>query len=71
MNWEFWRCCPEAIRLDPRQRTFYINLGEILRNQGKRQEAIANYEQALRLIPNDREIISRLQELRISPVSSR
>jgi protein O-mannosyl-transferase len=46
-------CYNEALRLNPAQYNAYIGLGRLRERQNRLEEAIANYSQAVALIPSD------------------
>ena len=54
----------EALRQDPRDATAHGNLAAVLARQGKTAEAIAHYEDALRLNPGDAAARRGLEDLR-------
>jgi tetratricopeptide (TPR) repeat protein len=57
-------CLEEALRLDPDDALIRVDLGNALTREGALEPAIAQYEAALRLRPNWREVAEHLARLR-------
>ncbi|HBL13842.1 MAG TPA: hypothetical protein DD379_21085, partial [Cyanobacteria bacterium UBA11162] len=51
-----------AIQLDPNLAGAYNNLGNVLSNQGKLEEAVANFQKAIQLDPNLADTQNNLRE---------
>lgn len=56
----------EIIKLDPRNFRAYKGLGKIYVRQNNTPDAVASFEQALKLSPGDEEAVEELKKLKIS-----